>query len=73
MSTVGGGAGGTTRTTMNKPADQDLEEPDELPLQDPAKLTRCYTFADQENIPRCYFENTSKEELVNEHVLEYEN
>ena len=28
---------------------------------------------DGSEIPRCYFENSSKEELVLEHVLEYDN
>jgi hypothetical protein len=37
----------------------------------PAKLKRCDNFRWTENIPRCYSENTSKEELVLEHVLEY--
>lgn len=56
--------------------DDDLEEPEELPDQAPAKIMRCYDFANPEDgseIPRSYFENTSKEELVLEHVLEYEN
>ena len=56
--------------------DDDLEEPEELPEQDPAKFIRCYDFAnpdDGSEIPRCYFENSSKEELVLEHVLEYDN
>ena len=58
--------------------DDDLEEPEELNYQEPAKFNRCYDFANPDEgsehlIPRCYFENTSKEELVLEHVLEYEN
>ena len=71
MSTIGPGS--TTRGGTVKPQDQDLDEPDDLPDQDPAKMTRCYNFADGHDIPRTYFENTSKEELVNEHVLEYKN
>jgi hypothetical protein len=31
----------------------------------------CRNFGYLEEPPRCYFENTSKEELVLEHVLEY--
>jgi len=61
---------GTTRgTTIQK--NEELEEPDPLDIPDPAKIIRCETFADEPNKPRAYFENTSKEELVNEHVLEY--
>lgn len=47
-----------------------LERPDEVPMQLLAKYARCKDFA--YDIPRCYYENTSKEELVLEHVLEYE-
>ena len=47
-----------------------LEEPDPISDPDFAKISRCNNayFSD---LPRCYFENTSKEELVLEHVLEY--
>lgn len=45
---------------------------EDLPDVDAAKNERCRTFADETyNIPRCYIENTTKEELVLEHVLEY--
>lgn len=51
-----------------------LEEPEPVILEESTKDNRCETFA-WENMkskkPRCYFENTSKEELVLEHVLEY--
>ena len=43
-------------------------------IEEATKVGRCEMFA-YENMrskkPRCYFENTSKEELVLEHVLEY--
>lgn len=39
--------------------------------QEPAKQSRCDNFYFSDNIPRCYSENTSKEELVLEHVIEY--
>lgn len=38
----------------------------------PVKVERCVLFKKSENIPRCFTENTPKEELVLEHVLEYE-
>ena len=44
--------------------------PDPITEQEPAKMMRCDMFAYSEP-PRCYSENTSKEELVLEHVLEY--
>ena len=65
-----------------------LEEYDALPDEDDPKGTRCYYWSvsilrsvllifhfilqGNENIPRCYTENTSKEELVLEHVTAYE-
>lgn len=58
-----------------------LAEPDELDDLDDPKKIRCQNFSvsqlqqltsfQYENVPRCYIENTSKEELVLEHVLEY--
>lgn len=48
-----------------------LEEYDQLPSENDPKGTRCYYYSGREDIPRCYTENTSKEELVLEHVLEY--
>jgi hypothetical protein len=52
-----------------------LERADELFIDEGTKTGRCESFA-WENMqtkkPRCYFENTSKEELVLEHVLEYD-
>ena len=48
-----------------------LDEPEPLDDQDPAKIIRCDSFAYSPDLPRCYYENTSKEELVLEHVLEY--
>jgi len=50
--------------------EQPLENPEPINEQDPAKIMRCDMFAYSEP-PRCYSENTSKEELVLEHVLEY--
>ena len=47
-----------------------LEEPDIIDSQDSAKITRCEEFS-WKSTPRCFYENTSKEELVLEHVLEY--
>ena len=47
-----------------------MEEPYPIQVQEPAKLARCFNFA-YSDPPRCYIENTSKEELVLEHVLEY--
>lgn len=51
-----------------------LEEPDAVIIEESTKEGRCEQFA-WENMkskfPRCYFENTSKEELVLEHVMEY--
>ena len=53
-------------------ADAELEEPEDLNDQEAAKVLRCEQFDyDEEDKPRCYSENTSKEELVLEHVLEY--
>ena len=46
-------------------------EPDELDAQNDPKSTRCQMFAYGDEVPRCYTENSSKEELVLEHVLEY--
>ena len=49
-----------------------LEEYTELPAEDRPKLFRCMDFNEKiGGVPRCYWENTSKEELVLEHVLEY--
>jgi len=48
-----------------------LDEPEPLDDQDPAKIIRCDTFSYGGDLPRCYYENTSKEELVLEHVIEY--
>jgi hypothetical protein len=48
-----------------------LEDPEPIIDQDPAKQSRCDMFYFSENLPRCYYENTSKEELVLEHVIEY--
>jgi hypothetical protein len=47
-----------------------LEVPDTLDDQISAKTLRCEGFR-YNDPPRSYFENTSKEELVLEHVLEY--
>ena len=55
---------------MKPKQDEELEEPDGQPEQDPAKILRCDMFK-YNDPPRCYYENTSKEELVLEHVLEY--
>jgi len=56
----------------NETHDQNLEEPEPLDEEDAAKIKRCEDFAWSEPPPpRCYSENTSKEELVLEHVLEY--
>ena len=54
-----------------KKDDFELEEPDILEPSEPAKIDRCDGFLAESN-PRCYTENTSKEELVNQHVDEYE-
>lgn len=57
---------------MNKKlAEGELSEPDEVTPMDPAKEQRCGQAAYGSTLPRCYYENTSKEELVLEHVLEY--
>ena len=48
-----------------------LEDPEPLEDQQPAKASRCDTFYFSPDIPRCYKENTSKEELVLEHVIDY--
>jgi len=47
-----------------------LDEPELIDQQDTAKYSRSENFA-YDKPPRCFFENTSKEELVLEHVLEY--
>ena len=47
-----------------------LDEPEAINDQEPAKIIRCDLFG--YDAPRCYSENTSKEELVLEHVLEYD-
>lgn len=49
----------------------ELENPDPIEDQTPAKQSRCDNFYFRPDIPRCYKENTSKEELVLEHVIEY--
>jgi hypothetical protein len=55
---------------MNKKKDEgQLSDPEEIMPQNPAKFDRCN--AGQFDLARCYYENTSKEELVLEHVLEY--
>jgi len=56
---------------MKKEQPIGLDEPEPMEYQDPAKVIRCDTFSYTDNIPRCYYENTSKEELVLEHVIEY--
>lgn len=48
-----------------------LERPDLLDNNESSKTQMCRNFGYLEEPPRCYFENTSKEELVLEHVLEY--
>jgi hypothetical protein len=51
-----------------------LEEPEPAVIEESSKVGRAEQFG-WENTkakkPRCYFENTSKEELVLEHVIEY--
>ena len=47
-----------------------LDEPDTIDFQETAKFSRSENFA-FDKPARCFFENTSKEELVLEHVLEY--
>lgn len=55
---------------MNKKKDEGhLSDPEEITPQNPAKFDRCN--AGSYDLARCYYENTSKEELVLEHVLEY--
>lgn len=52
-----------------------LDEPDmNDEIIQTAKETRCddYKFEIGGSGPRCYYENSSKEELVLEHVLEYQ-
>lgn len=48
-----------------------MEDPEDNLDQEPAKATRCDSFYFGADVPRCYKENTSKEELVLEHVIEY--
>jgi hypothetical protein len=48
-----------------------LEKDAELPPQQNAKESKCILYSTRPDIPRSYIENTSKEELVLEHVLEY--
>lgn len=51
-----------------------LDEPEPCMIEESTKVGRCEQFAwenSKNNKPRCFFENTSKEELVLEHVLEY--
>ena len=47
-----------------------LDFPDPIEGQETAKQSRSDNFS-YDKPPRCFFENTSKEELVLEHVLEY--
>ena len=54
---------------MKKKDEGHLSEPEEIMPQNPAKYDRCNDGS--YNLARCYYENTSKEELVLEHVLEY--
>ena len=49
---------------------EQFDEPDPIEPQDSAKMGRCEEFGYAQP-PRCFYENTSKEELVLEHVLEY--
>lgn len=56
----------------------DSMEVEKISQHDVPKNARCFSFAldakdefKKDKIPRCYTENTSKEELVLEHVLEY--
>jgi len=60
---------------MNRFKEPGLEEPEPTIIEESTKVGRCESFA-WDNMkskkPRCYFENTSKEELVLEHVMEYE-
>jgi hypothetical protein len=62
-------------TQQDKPDEEEiklLQPYDDLPSTDDAKALRCYKFnLYSDDAPRCYTENTSKEELVLEHVLEY--
>lgn len=51
-------------------AEQPLDEPDDIAVEETAKTLRCDQFY-YSDPPRCYSENTSKEELVLEHVIEY--
>ena len=53
-----------------EPEFRGLDEPEAINDQEPAKIIRCDLFG--YDAPRCYSENTSKEELVLEHVLEYD-
>jgi len=58
----------------SKPVNKELltlERPDPLDNNESSKTQMCRNFGYLEEPPRCYFENTSKEELVLEHVLEY--
>jgi hypothetical protein len=52
---------------------QGSQEDEENLVIENAKDIRCnkFLYDRDESCPRCYFENTSKEELVLEHVLEY--
>lgn len=57
-----------------KEKDPGLDEPEPCMIEESTKFGRCEQFS-WENMqakkPRCFFENSSKEELVLEHVLEY--
>jgi hypothetical protein len=53
-------------------AEQPLDRPESVWPGDSAKESRCDSFYYQSDMPRVYSENSSKEELVLEHVLEYE-
>jgi len=47
-----------------------MDEPEAIEFQETAKQSRSENYS-YGTPPRCFFENTSKEELVLEHVLEY--
>ena len=50
----------------------ELEPPEMADNSESAKETRCEDFWYKPDVPRSFFENTSKEELVLEHVFEYQ-
>lgn len=63
-----------SNTNLNtEAAEKPLEKPEEIfRPPDSNKIKKCDTFYFNPDAPRSYSENTSKEELVLEHVLEYE-